>query len=220
MRYFFMVCVSVLLTACAHAPESVSEKQLRIADLTHALQKLSPQVQPLEARQLAEVAVNTAAQLRDQYQVNLTPWLHNVEVYWGAKERGYCYQYAKDLYAALIKVPAPDLQLHFIRAHDGEMLEHNALSVTLKGQPWDSGFVLDAWREAGVLVFVPVKEDKYPWKLVGPPSDRGSLKNVTNAAKTRQNFVKNRSLQIVNEDFEQNFNAVFASAVVVQRLPK
>jgi hypothetical protein len=170
MRIFLWMCVSVLLMACANAPESASEKQLRITELTHALQALSPQVWPKEARQLADVAVNTAAQLREQYQVSLTPWLHNVEVYWGAKERGYCYQYARDLYDALIKVPTPNLQLHFIRAFDGEMLEHNALSITLKGQPWNSGLVLDAWRDAGVLVFVPVKTDKYPWMLSGRPS--------------------------------------------------
>lgn len=165
-----IVLLSVLLVACAGTPETASEKESRIRELTHALQDLSPQVQHREAQQLAEVAVNTAAHLREQYQVSLTPWLHNVEVYWGTKERGYCYQYAKDLHAALVKVPMPNLELHYIRAHDGEMLEHNALSVTLKGQPWNSGLVLDAWRDAGVLVFVPVKEDKYPWKLAGPPS--------------------------------------------------
>jgi hypothetical protein len=169
MRYFFLVCMSVLLVSCANGPESLSEKQLRVTDLTHALQKLSPQVQPQEAQQLAEVAVNTAAQLREHYQVSLTPWLHNVEVYWGTKDRGYCYQYARDLHAALINIPTPHLQLHYIRAYDGETFEHNALSVTLKGQSWNSGLVLDAWREAGVLVFIPVKEDKYPWKLAGPP---------------------------------------------------
>src|SRR3990167_443778 len=43
------------------------------------------------------------------------------------------------------------------------------------------------------------------------------LNNVTSAAKTRQKRVKNRSLLCVNEDFEPVFNAVFASAVVIQR---
>jgi hypothetical protein len=35
------------------------------------------------------------------------------------------------------------------------------------------------------------------------------------AAKARQKSSKNRSLHIVNEDFEKIFNAVFASAVVI-----
>jgi hypothetical protein len=163
-------CLSVWLVGCATSPETMSEKAMRIEQLTHELKQLSPYVETQEASQLAEVAVNTAAQLREQYGVRLTPWLHNVEVYWGAKERGYCYQYAKDMYAALKKVPLQHLQLHFIQAHRDEMLEHNALSVTASGQSWDTGIVLDAWRNAGVLVFVPVKEDKYPWKLSGSPS--------------------------------------------------
>ena len=46
---------------------------------------------------------------------------------------------------------------------------------------------------------------------------REPLNNVTSAAKTRQKRAKNRSLLCVNEDFEPVFNAVFASAVVIQR---
>jgi hypothetical protein len=45
----------------------------------------------------------------------------------------------------------------------------------------------------------------------------GRLKSVTSAEKTRQKFAKNRSLQVVNEDFERIFNAVFASVVAFQR---
>lgn len=170
LNRWLCLLLSVLLTACAATPETISEKELRIGELTRALQGLSPHVQSQEARRLADVAVNTAAQLREQYQVNLTPWVHNIEVYWGTKARGYCYQYAKDLHTALSKIPMPTLQLHYIKAYRGEMLEHNALSITAKDKAWDTGLVLDAWRDAGVLVFVPVKEDKYPWKLAGPPS--------------------------------------------------
>jgi len=46
------------------------------------------------------------------------------------------------------------------------------------------------------------------------------LKNVASAAKARKKRAKNRSLYGINEDFEPVFNAVFASAVVFQRLLK
>ena len=42
------------------------------------------------------------------------------------------------------------------------------------------------------------------------------LKNVANAADARQNLVKKRSLHVVNEHFETNFNAADASAAVFQ----
>ena len=165
MRWLCLVGLSVFLVSCASMPESVPARDTRVEQLTKALQTLSPQVEKREAQQLATVAVSTAAQLREKYGVSLTPWLHNVEVYWGLKERGYCYHYQQDLYAALKKVNTPHLQLHYIRALPKEHFEHNALSVTAKGAAWDSGLVLDAWRNAGVLVFAPVKEDKYPWQL-------------------------------------------------------
>lgn len=168
-RFLLIWCLSGVM-GCAHSPETVSEKAQRIESLTQALEHLSPQVTAREANQLATVAVNTAAELREKYDVSLTPWLHNTQVYWGLKDRGYCYQYANDLYAELAKVPLQHLQLHFIKAHRDEMLEHNALSVTAAGAPWSSGIVLDAWRNAGVLAFVPVKDDQYPWQLSGKPT--------------------------------------------------
>jgi hypothetical protein len=39
------------------------------------------------------------------------------------------------------------------------------------------------------------------------------------AAKTRQKFVRNLVYRQSNEDFEQIFNAAFASAIVIQGFP-
>jgi hypothetical protein len=45
------------------------------------------------------------------------------------------------------------------------------------------------------------------------------LKNVMSAGKTRQNSTKKRSLCAINEHFEEDFNAVLLSAIVLQGLP-
>jgi hypothetical protein len=42
------------------------------------------------------------------------------------------------------------------------------------------------------------------------------LKNVISAGKTRQNPTKKRSLCVINEHFEEDFNAVLSSAIVFQ----
>jgi hypothetical protein len=42
------------------------------------------------------------------------------------------------------------------------------------------------------------------------------LKNVMSAGKTRRNSAKKRSLWLINEHFEPNFNAVLPSAIVFQ----
>ena len=46
------------------------------------------------------------------------------------------------------------------------------------------------------------------------------LKNVMSAGKTRQDLVKKRSLFVINEHFEPNFNAVLSSTIVFQQHAK
>jgi hypothetical protein len=43
------------------------------------------------------------------------------------------------------------------------------------------------------------------------------LKNVMSAGKTRQNPTKTRRLCVINEHFEEDFNAVLSSATVFQQ---
>jgi hypothetical protein len=43
------------------------------------------------------------------------------------------------------------------------------------------------------------------------------LKNVMSAGKTKQNPTKKRSLCVINEYFEEDFNAVLSSAIVFQQ---
>ncbi len=43
-------------------------------------------------------------------------------------------------------------------------LEHNVVVVTALGQPCGTGYIIDAWRAAGRLLWWPVSKDEYPWK--------------------------------------------------------
>jgi hypothetical protein len=166
-RIFFLSCI-VLLAGCAHRIENASEKQQRTNHLRSELQQLAPDSTPQAAQQLAETAVNTASQLREDYDVALAPWLHNIEVNSGTKQRGLCYQYAKDLSVAVQPALAPYWQMYRVQARPKQILEHNAIVIVGKDQPWQSGIVLDAWRNAGVLYFGAATKDKYSWQLKPP----------------------------------------------------
>ncbi len=155
----------LLITGCAHRPDSSSEQQQRTQQLSQALQQLAPDSTPQAAHTLAKIAVETASRLRTDYDVALAPWLHNIEVNSGIKTRGLCFHYAKDLSAALQPALAPYWQMYRVQARPKQLLEHNAIVLVGRGQPWQSGIVLDAWRNAGVLYFGPVLLDKYPWQL-------------------------------------------------------
>jgi hypothetical protein len=157
--------LAFFLCGCAHQPDNSTQQQARITSLTVELQKLSPEASEQEAQHFASVAVHTAATLREKYQVSMAPWIHNMEVNSGVKPRGLCFHYARDMGTALQPLAAPHWDLHFVQAKPKEMLEHNAIVITGAGKNWQSGIVLDGWRNSGVLYFGPVMEDKYPWRL-------------------------------------------------------
>ena len=59
---------------------------------------------------------------------------------------------------------------------------------------------------------------QYP--SIGSECLTGLLKNVISAGKTRQDLVKKRSLCVINEHVEPNFNAVLSSTIVFQQPAK
>ncbi|HSC75041.1 MAG TPA: hypothetical protein VLB90_02250 [Pseudomonadales bacterium] len=162
---FYSLLLIFLLCGCAHQPDNYTEQQTRITSLTMELQKLAPEASTTEAHTLASTAVYTAATLRENYQVSMAPWIHNMEVNAGLKSRGLCFHYARDMGAALQPLVAPHWNMYFVQARPNEILEHNAIVITGTGKPWQSGIVLDGWRYSGVLYFGPVTQDKYPWQL-------------------------------------------------------
>jgi len=93
------------------------------------------------------------------------PLLHNVLVNVGLRERGLCWHWTEDLLARLGDLPLDAYDLHWATAHRGEMFrEHNSVVVTAKGGAFESGIVLDPWRDSGRLYFGPVQGDRYPWE--------------------------------------------------------
>lgn len=164
-KFPVLVLLLILLCSCAHRLDTPDEQQARINRLSIELQQLSPTAPPDQAQQLAALAVATAADLREQYGVRLTPWVHNIEVNSGTRSRGLCFHYAKDLAKTLQPAVEPYWQIHHVWARPQQPLEHNAIVISAPDAPWDSGIVLDAWRNAGVLYFGAVQTDKYPWQL-------------------------------------------------------
>lgn len=165
LRFFALTVCWIVASGCAHRLDTTDEQTQRTHALATELHQLAPNSTPQAAQQLAKTAVEHAVQLRQQYGVTLAPWLHNIEVNSGIKSRGLCFHYANDLAAAIQPQLAPYWQMYRVQARPKQLLEHNAIVITRRGQPWQNGIVLDAWRNAGVLYFGDVTADKYPWQL-------------------------------------------------------
>ena len=128
--------------------------------LGNKLAALSSRVDPKEARLLAECAYATADRLRRQYRMFGTPIFNNFLVYHGFRKRGYCYQWTADLLVALDALKLKTLELHWGESYAGTWRENNCLVITAKGQPFDSGMVVDAWLHFGHLRWNLVRSDQ------------------------------------------------------------
>ena len=128
--------------------------------LANNLAALSPRVDRNEAKHLAERAYATVARLRREYRMFGTPIFNNFLVYHGLRKRGYCYHWMEDLLLALDDLKLKTLELHWGETYAGTWRENNCLVVTAKGQPFERGMMLEAWRHLGHLRWRLVVSDE------------------------------------------------------------
>jgi hypothetical protein len=165
------IAAAILLfsqVGCVAPPQRESDRALSTSQLQQQLLGLSPDVDPQEAARLAEASVKEARALAQDYRAIRPPWLHNVLVNNGVKERGLCFEWTNDLFERLYPLKLETLDIHLAVARMDTRKEHNALVITAEGAPFESGIVLDAWRHSGRLWFGPAATDKYPWLPLPP----------------------------------------------------
>jgi len=149
------------LVAIAIAPKATrAQDEKSINDLRNALIALSPPtVDPREAALLSVTAHTMSRQLAREYGVTGDPAIHNYLISIGAKKRGICADYTRDIGTRLKEFHFKTVVLHWGAAFAKESDENNALVVTARNQPFEDGIVLDGWRRAGRLFWCHVRDD-------------------------------------------------------------
>ncbi len=160
----------VLSTGCTSLPHEGAASRQEFDLLRRQLLELGKIVQAKEAKALADLAVREALNLAQEYHVVRPPWFHNVLVNHGLRERGLCFDWTNDLFLRLHNLHLRSLDLHLVVARMDTPREHNSISVTAHGEPFNTGVILDAWRHSGRLFSGSLATDKYPWELL--PEDR------------------------------------------------
>ena len=152
---------SVLIFAFAICSSAVwAQDEKSVIDLRDALVALAPRtVDPYEAELLSVTAHTVSRRLAREYGVTGDPAVHNFLINVGAKKRGICADYTRDIGASLKEFHFKTLVLHWGAAYAKESDENNALVVTARNQPFADGIVLDGWRRGGRLFWCPVKND-------------------------------------------------------------
>lgn len=148
--------------------ESFTDHQkhlIKIKQLQQDLVSLSNNIVESEAEQLAESSINYSLFLADEYRLVRPPYLHNILVRIGIKDRGLCYHWSEDLLEKLTSLELKSFILHRGVAYRGSNLrEHNCVVVTAMGQDFSEGIVLDPWRDSGDLYWTRVNIDRYSWE--------------------------------------------------------
>ena len=154
-----------LLAGCSVKTPTAQENFQNIQALTQMLLRTSKHIDRSEAEDLAKSSIFYAQKLAHKYRVISPPLWQNTLVNIGLKDRGLCYQWANDLWVYLKAKNYKSLEFYYVGANIGSYFEHNAISVSAKGESVDNSIVLDAWRNSGRLYFKKIIEDKkYEWK--------------------------------------------------------
>jgi len=135
-------------------------------DLARRLRDLGPEVDAAEALLAAKTACSYSLALATQYRVVRPPFLHNILVNMGRRDRGLCFHWAEDISEELERLQLQTLEIHRGVARLGRRGEHSSVVLTAVGQPFEEGVVLDGWRRSGRLYWQAVRQDKYKWQRV------------------------------------------------------
>ena len=156
---FFVACAPHL------DPQTAPSEQKKLYRLL--LQSI-PSIDHHEAKILSDEAIRFSRKLASDYHISTPPLMHNFLINIGLKDRGLCYQWSDDLYLHLQKFHFRTMQLKPVGAYIGSYWrEHNALVVLPQhSSDLSAGILLDAWRHAGKLYFIPIlKDPAYHWKI-------------------------------------------------------
>jgi len=144
-------------------PQVASSDSAAAQALMNQIAALSPRVRAEEAARVAQCVYNAAGQLRRDYGVVWPPLFNNFLINSGIRKRGFCFQWAEDLLARLDALKVSTLELRWGEANAGTWQESNCVVVTAKGQPFNTGIILDCWRHSGHLYWTAVATDKVSW---------------------------------------------------------
>lgn len=143
-----------------------------IDELTQALIQLDPTIiDPNEARSVAYDAYVYPMYLANDWGLTWPPLFHNTLRNANQRKAGLCVDWARAMRARMRSKHLRTFDLYWGIAHKGNAWqEHSTLIVTAKGHPFDSGIILDPWRNSGELYWSTLPEDtRYPWKYFEGP---------------------------------------------------
>ena len=164
----FLIIVLVFFNGCAIRYKNVSSsyQDKDVQKLYKEISSLSNTISKDEALDIALFSTSYTKKLANSYHLVGGPYFQNFLINIGLKKRGYCYNYADDLAAALSHRGYQTVSIYRAAHKIHTIFEHNCVVITPKERD-DIGVILDGWRDAGKLYFDYMSRDRknYNWKI-------------------------------------------------------
>ncbi len=159
-----------------------------IRELASSILALSPTISRTEAIEVAHDAYVYPMYLAEKWDITWPPMYHNTLRNAGVRDWGLCTDWASAMIDHMRKKHLKSMDLYWAVAYKGDpWREHSTLLVTAKGHPFDSGIILDPWRDSGKLFWIHhLNDPTYAWKYHAGPygplakSGRTTIQGVLN----------------------------------------
>lgn len=185
-RLPFTVALALMLSGCAVQYDNVTvnkdgnprlqqltpQMKKQMDELTAALIALDPAIiDPREAQSVAHDAFVYPMYLANDWGLTWPPIWHNTLRNSKQRKAGLCVDWARAMRARMRSKNLQTFDLWWGVAYKGNpWREHSTLIVTAKGKPFETGILLDPWRNSGDLYWSTIKDDlHYPWKYFEGP---------------------------------------------------
>ena len=116
-----------------------------------------------EADLIAKTVIENIYRLSREYKIGGSSLFHNFLINNGIRKKGYCYHYVGELQKALAEKDLRYYEVHWGEAFAGTFRENNALVITARGDPFNTGIAIDAWRRGSRPFWKKVSADRFPW---------------------------------------------------------
>ena len=171
LNWVHAILLLAVLASCAvlSHPEAVPDPAIlsgpdtRLVRLEADLGRLLG-YQDQETLRLARTIVATTDELAHTYGVQPPALWHNFLVNVGIRERGLCCHWTQDLLQEINALQLAKYHAAWGVSRYGTWREHNSVVITAAGKAFETGIVVDPWRQAGELFWTPVAKDSYQWQ--------------------------------------------------------
>jgi hypothetical protein len=161
---FFYVLLLLVVQGCSVKVENINTESAKETQLAREIMALGNKIDTKEAKHLAKEALSYPRVLAKNYNLVTPASYHNMLINLGYRTRGLCFHWSEDLMAHLKKQKYKTMDLRWGVANKGGEEEHNSVVVVAKGSAFETGLILDPWRNSGDLFWTRIgSEEKFQW---------------------------------------------------------